>query len=85
MSLVRVGCELHYQVINPSSFLFHVTAASTPHQTVHREEIRVEPAKPYDICYLGAEDNRVFRLQAMAGARIRPESLITIVVGPPVP
>jgi hypothetical protein len=25
------------------------------------------------------------RLQAMAGARIRPESLITIVVGPPVP
>ncbi len=67
MSLIRVGCELHYQVTAPTSFLFHVTAASTPHQVVHHEEVQVQPAQEYDICYLGAEDNRVFRLQAMPG------------------
>ena len=67
MSLIRVGCELHYQVTASTSFLFHVTAANTPHQAVHYEEIRVEPEKEYDICYLGAEDNRVFRLQAIPG------------------
>ena len=31
------------------------------------KSVRVEPAKEYDICYLGAEDNRVFRLQTMPG------------------
>ena len=67
MSLIRVGCELQYQVTAPTSFLFHVTASNTPHQVVHHEEVQVEPAKEYDICYLGAEDNRVFRLQAMPG------------------
>jgi len=67
MSLIRVGCELHYQVTAPTSFLFHVTAANTSHQAVHHEEVQVEPAKEYDIGYLGAEDNRVFRLQAMPG------------------
>ena len=67
MSLIRVGCELHYQVTAPTSFLFHVTAANTSHQAVHHEEVQVEPAKKYDIGYLGAEDNRVFRLQAMPG------------------
>ena len=34
MSLIRVGCELQYQVTAPTSFLFHVTAANTPHQVV---------------------------------------------------
>ena len=67
MSLIRVGCELQYQVTAPTSFLFHVTAANTQHQAVHHEDVRVEPAKEYDICYLGAEDNRVFRLQTMPG------------------
>ena len=37
------------------------------HQVVDHEEVRVEPAKEYDIAYLGAEDNRVFRLQTMPG------------------
>ena len=67
MSLIRVGCELQDQVTAPTSFLFHVTAANTSHQAVHHEEVQVEPAKEYDIGYLGAEDNRVFRLQAMPG------------------
>ena len=67
MSLIRVGCELHYRVTAPTGFLFHVTAANTPHQAVHNEEVRVEPAKEYGNCYLGAEDNRVFRLQTMPG------------------
>lgn len=67
MSLVKVGCELQYQVTAPTSFLFHVSAANTPHQIVHHEDVRIAPAKAYDIGYLGAEDNRVFRLQTLAG------------------
>ena len=64
MSLIRVGCELGYQVKAPTSFLFHVSAANTAHQKVQSEELRIEPVKEYDICYLGAEDNRVFRFQS---------------------
>jgi len=67
MSLIRVGCELDYQVKAPTSFLFHVAAANTPHQKVQSEQFRIEPANEYDVCYLGAEDNRVFRFQAEPG------------------
>ena len=65
MSLIQVGCELRYQVTVPSSFLFHVTAANTPYEAVQHEEVTVEPPKEYNIAYLGAEDNRVFRLETM--------------------
>jgi transglutaminase-like putative cysteine protease len=66
MSLI-LGCELDYRVKARTSFLFHVAAANTPHQKVQREQLRIEPAKEYDVCYLGAEDNRVFRFQAEPG------------------
>lgn len=67
MSLIHVGCELDYHVEAPTSFLFHVAAANTPHQRVQSEEMRIEPAKNYEICYLGSEDNRVFRFQSEPG------------------
>ena len=67
MPLIRVGCELDYQVTAPTSFLFHVAAANTAYQKVQSEELRIEPAKDFGVCYLGAEDNRVFRLQAEPG------------------
>ncbi len=65
MSLIQVDCELHYQVTVPTSFLFHVTPANTPHQAVQHEDVKVEPPKEYNIAYLGAEDNRVFRVETM--------------------
>ena len=34
MPLIRVDCELDYQVEAPTSFLFHVAAANTRHQKV---------------------------------------------------
>lgn len=67
MALIKVNCELQYQVSAPTSFLFHVAAANTLHQTVQSEDVRVEPAKGYKICHLGAEDNRFFRLEAAPG------------------
>ena len=67
MPLIQASCELRYQVTAPTSFLFHVAAANTPHQAVQHEDVHVEPAKGYDICYLGAEDNRVFRLETIPG------------------
>lgn len=67
MSLIQVNCELQYQVSTPTSFLFHVSAASTAHQIVQHEDVRVEPANQYEICHLGAEDNRFFRLETQPG------------------
>jgi transglutaminase-like putative cysteine protease len=79
MSLIQVGCELHYQVTAPTSFLFHVTAANTPHQTVHSEQVTIEPSKEYNTAYLGAEDNRVFRLETSPGdLAIRYEAKVSL-------
>ena len=79
MSLIQVDCELHYQVTVPTSFLFHVTPANTPHQAVQHEEVKVEPPKEYNIAYLGAEDNRVFRLETMpCGLTLRYQAKVIL-------
>ena len=67
MSLIQVNCELQYQVSTPTSFLFHVSAARTSHQSVQQEDIQVVPANCYDICHLGSEDNRFLRFETQPG------------------
>jgi hypothetical protein len=43
MSLMHVGCELHYSVTEPTSFLFNVAVAHTAHQTVRHEVFTLTP------------------------------------------
>ena len=43
MSLMHVGCELHYSVTGPTSFLFNVAVAHTAHQTVRHEVFTLTP------------------------------------------
>ncbi|MGE3538782.1 MAG: transglutaminase family protein [Candidatus Tectimicrobiota bacterium] len=67
MSMINVGCELRYHVHTSSSFLFHVAAAQTAHQTVRQEHFTVTPQAPYTVDNIGSEGNRVLRLQTKAG------------------
>ena len=46
MSLMHVGCELHYSVTGPTSFLLNVAVAHTAHQTVRHEVFTLTP--PYE-------------------------------------
>ena len=68
MSLMHVGCELHYSVTGPTSFLFNVAVAHTAHQTVRHEVFTLNPLYEYVVNDVGSEGNRVLRLQAKAGA-----------------
>jgi transglutaminase-like putative cysteine protease len=67
MSLMHVGCELHYSVTGPSSFLFNVAVARTAHQTVRHEVLTLNPSYEYVVNDVGSEGNRVLRFQAKAG------------------
>lgn len=67
MSMIHVGCELTYEVLAPTSFLFNVAAAKTAHQIVHQEHVEIRPNVGYAEIQLGAEGSRVFRLQTYPG------------------
>jgi transglutaminase-like putative cysteine protease len=68
MSMIHVGCELHYSVTGPTSFLFNLAVAHTAHQTVRHEVFTLTPPYEYVVNDVGSEGNRVLRLQAKAGA-----------------
>jgi transglutaminase-like putative cysteine protease len=68
MSVINVGCELHYRVTGPTSFLFNVAVARTAHQTARQEVFTLTPQYEYVVNDVGSEGNRVLRLQAKAGA-----------------
>ena len=67
MSIIRVGCELRYRVTAPSSFLFNIAVAHTPHQAVQQERFTTVPHAEYTVENVGEEGNRVVRLQAQVG------------------
>jgi transglutaminase-like putative cysteine protease len=67
MSIIHVGCELHYRVTVPTSFLFNVAVAHTPHQAVRQEHFTIVPHTEYTVEPVGEEGNRLVRLQAKGG------------------
>jgi transglutaminase-like putative cysteine protease len=67
MSMINVGCELHYRVTASTSFLFNVAVAHTAHQTVRQETFTVNPPYEYAVSTVGEEGNRIVRFQAKAG------------------
>jgi transglutaminase-like putative cysteine protease len=67
MSIIRVGCELHYRLTAPTSFLFNVAVANTAHQSVRQEHFTIVPHAEYTVENVGEEGNRVVRLQAKVG------------------
>ena len=67
MSIIRVGCELHYRVTAPTSFLFNIAVAHTTHQAVRQEHFTIDPHAEYIVENVGEEGNRVVRLHAKVG------------------
>lgn len=65
---VAVESALDYDVEAPTSFVFNVAAASTAHQRVVGESLRVELAGARsDQAVTGGGDNRLFRVDAPPG------------------
>jgi transglutaminase-like putative cysteine protease len=67
MSLIKVGCELEYNVTQPTNFMFHVAVAQTDHQRIKNETFKVTPAMKATIKKVGFEANRIVRLQVKPG------------------
>ncbi len=79
MSLIKVGCELEYQVAQHTNFMFNIAVAETPFQRVNTETIQVTPDKNAAIKTIGSEGNRILRLQAEPGTlRIKYEATVNL-------
>ncbi|MES2627101.1 MAG: transglutaminase family protein [Pseudomonadota bacterium] len=79
MSLIKVGCELEYNVTQQTNFMIQVAAAETPYQRVTNEKFIVTPAMNATIKTIGEEGNRIVRLQAQPGTlQIQYEALVDL-------
>ena len=67
MSLIDVRCDLQYEVLAPTSFLFNVAALRTPGQAIESETVVLDPNVTYTESAIGDEGNRIFRLTADPG------------------
>jgi Transglutaminase-like superfamily len=67
MNGFEIDCELNYEVLDPSVFVFNIEAARTPGQHVLHEQFTVFPALTLDR-YNDAMDNRFTRLHAQPGS-----------------
>lgn len=61
-----IDCELNYEVLDPSVFVFNIEAAQVPEQRVLREQFSTLPVLALDR-YTDAVGNRFTRLQALPG------------------
>jgi transglutaminase-like putative cysteine protease len=66
MNGFEIDCELNYEVLDPSVFVFNIEAAQAPGQRIVREQFSVVPALALDK-YSDAMGNRFTRLQALPG------------------
>ena len=78
MNGFEIDCELNYEVLNPSVFVFNIEAAHTPRQRVLFEQFTVAPDLAFDR-YTDAIGNRFTRLQAIPGPlSVRYTAIITV-------
>jgi transglutaminase-like putative cysteine protease len=61
MSTLHVSAQLGYEVTEPSSFAFAITAARTDHQAVVDEEIRIEPTIQTSLVRYGEGSHQLLR------------------------
>lgn len=67
MSTINVGATMRYEVHEPTSFAFSITAARTAHQTVTDESIEVAPGVELSIVPYGAGTHQLLRFDAEPG------------------
>ena len=62
MNEVQVGCDLQYQILAPTTFLFQIGVAQTASQMCKNEFFITDPIVDVQHFTIGAEENRVHRL-----------------------
>ena len=63
----RIGCELAYQLQQPTPFLFNVEVARTPIQAIRHEALAFTPALPQEAWLQPESGNRYLRVVAPPG------------------
>ena len=77
-----IDCELNYEVLEPSVFMFNIEAARTSQQRVLREHFATLPTLSLDR-YTDSAGNRITRLQALPGSlSVRYTATVTVEEGP---
>jgi transglutaminase-like putative cysteine protease len=83
MTTSFVGCDVCYDILSPTTFLFNVTAAKTPGQHVLREEFFLTPDIAMQTFPLGLTGNQVHRLRVLPSAfRLRYEAVVAVTSAP---
>ncbi|WP_423981905.1 transglutaminase-like domain-containing protein [Ilumatobacter sp.] len=67
MSTVNVSATMRYEIHEPTSFAFSITAARTPHQVVSDEEIVITPEVEMSVVPYGADTHQLLRFDADPG------------------
>jgi transglutaminase-like putative cysteine protease len=63
MGEIAFGCDLHYEVTAPTTFLFNLVAARTHCQFIVHELLQLSPNVPIEAFELGLSHNRVHRVR----------------------
>ena len=67
MSIIKIASTLEYNVTAPTSFVFSVFSAETPHQRILQENLVLSPNIDYEWLLIGEEKMRNIRLQVLPG------------------
>ena len=62
MTQISIGSTLHYEVREPTIFLFKIAAAVTSHQSISNEVLTFEPTLDVEQCQVGEDGNRLHRV-----------------------
>jgi len=67
MPNINVAATLEYDVATPTSFVFSIVPAETPHQKILQENLVLSPNVDYEWLLVGEENIRNIRLQVLPG------------------
>jgi len=78
-STTVLRCDLEYEVMTPSHFIFHIQCAFSPDQYVARESLNVAPFVPLRTSWDPVSGNRIFRCDVNPGTlQIRYDATVQI-------
>ncbi len=68
MPIINVTTTLEYNVSAPTSFIFSIVPAETPHQRILEESLNLSPQPDYEWLQVGEESIRNLRLEVQSGS-----------------
>lgn len=67
MRSIKIGSELAYTIVSPTSFVFNIASAYSQHQNTTDEQLIVSPPTDFQWCQLNEHGARGIRLNASPG------------------